>query len=153
VWVSSDVDYSSCGWNHPRKGSANFDAAIGAHGDAGSTRHFDGAAFLSFDGDAINLLGNVLDQFGHVFVVVFGVDDVGVRHSSEGDYSSPRSISNRHHLGVFIAQVIARLQHMAVIGRGQHFAILQHSDSRTHLDGVAFQHFDLVNNGFFGETH
>lgn len=78
--VSSDVDYSSCGWNHPRKGSANFDAAIGAHGDAGSTRHFDGAAFLSFDGDAINLLGNVLDQFGHVFVVAFGADDVGVRH-------------------------------------------------------------------------
>jgi hypothetical protein len=83
--VSSDVDYSSCGWNHPRKGSANFDAAIGAHGDAGSTRHFDGAAFLSFDGDAINLLGNVLDQFGHVFVVAFGGDDVGVRHSGEGD--------------------------------------------------------------------
>ena len=62
---------------------------------------------------------------------------------------SPRSISNRHHFGVFIAQIITRLQNVAVIGLGQHYAIFQHSGSRTNLDGVAFQYFDFVDNGFF----
>jgi hypothetical protein len=52
---------------------AELDGAM-RHLDLGVTAHFDAAAFFGFDSDAFNLFSDVLHQFGHVFLVVFGAD-------------------------------------------------------------------------------
>lgn len=54
---------------------------------------------------------------------------------------------------VFSAQVVAGLEYMAVVGLGEDDTILKDANRFTHLDGAAFQHFDFVNNGFFGKCH
>ena len=58
--------------------------------DLGITCYLDAAASPGFNDDAGGLIDNVLDQLGHIFVVVFSADlDVGIRHwavESVGDF-------------------------------------------------------------------